>query len=203
MKNINQLKVVLPLILGLSGVVQGSSSDDLRNDVEVNPSSIAIHPVQQMPVPEEEQIYLLCDAGRDWLVFKSDRFIFVNGKGDPIFFPEIELANFLRAAKCIALPRCLFKRIASQEVCSSMEATYGNSEIGDEILERANRTKSRLFNRARKGDPFMILMEEGGINGGPFLMVDCQTEELYRSIPGEVDMKAVYRVEVPKMLLKN
>ncbi|MDR2372484.1 MAG: hypothetical protein LBD60_05075 [Puniceicoccales bacterium] len=203
MKNMNQLKVMLPLILGFSGIVQGSSGDDLRNDVGVGPSSVFMHPAEQVPVPEERQVYLIYDAGRDWLIFESKRFVFLNGKGDPIFFPEIELADFLHAAKCVALPRCLFKRIASKEVCSSMEATYGNSEIGDEIRRRANRIKSRLFNKARKGEPFMILMEEGRANGGPFLMVDCQTEKSYRSILGGVDMKAIYRVEVSKTLYKK
>ncbi|MDR1590458.1 MAG: hypothetical protein LBR92_00435 [Puniceicoccales bacterium] len=203
MKKTNQLKVVLPLIIGLSGVVQGSSNDDLQDDVEVDTSAVAMHPVRQEPIPEEEQVYLFYDAGFDWLIFSSSRFIFVDGKGEPIFFPEMELADFLRKAKCFALPRCLFKRIASKEICSSMEATYGDSEIGDKIRKRAEREKDRLCMEPEKGHPFMILMKEGWTNGSLFTMVDSRTDELYDSIPSEVDMKAVYRVEVSETLYKK
>ncbi|MDR1333910.1 MAG: hypothetical protein LBJ71_01685 [Holosporaceae bacterium] len=242
MKNINRIKVVLPLIFGLSGIIQGSSlgNDDLNmgdlkenfhmslsseenthedseedsyadfsedeesasEDSEEDLFPIA-HPVRQESVPEEEQIYLLCDTGYDWFFFESDWFVFVNGRGDPIFFPETDLTTFLQNSKCIALPRRLFNKIANREICSSMMATYDNSEIGGAIRRRTNHEKARLSVGARRGYPFMALMKEGWTNGEPFAMIDGKDGKSYDSMPDEVDMRKAYRVTVSKTLYKK
>jgi hypothetical protein len=226
MKNMNQIKVVLPLVLGLSGISYGSTSDgelcfspssnvedsigDSYAELPLNRENPywnqdersfpwAMHPAQQESVPEEERIYLFCDAGYEWIIRKSNRFVFVNGRGDPIFFPEMDLTTFLQNSQCIALPRRLFNRIANHEICSSMKATYGDSEIGGAIRRRINHEKARLSVAMRES--WQILTEEGWTNGKPFAMID-ENGEVY-DLLGRTDMKKAYRKEVTQTLYKK
>ncbi|MDR1333911.1 MAG: hypothetical protein LBJ71_01690 [Holosporaceae bacterium] len=193
MKNIKKIKVVLPLILGLGGVVQGSSfsDSDLRSDVRVDFSSIATHPAQQMPVPEEEQNYLFGELG-------SKRFAFVDGVGNPIFF----LTKLPLNLKYFVLAPRLFEKIVNKEVCDSMMATYGDSEIGCEIRDHINHEKSRLSVMGKKR-PFTILMKNDRTENKSFVTVDSKSGKLYRFTPDGMDMKTVYCVRVSETLYKK
>jgi hypothetical protein len=162
MKNINQLKVVLALILGLGGVIQGSSSsngasshslnrrgpakglhanvpngenpeDNLRRGSDANAPN-GENPGDDSPERFCQDHYLVRDA-------KGDKFVIIDNQGtvvfppkENIFLPSGELASRLR---CIVLPSRLFERFVRD---------YSSSWLPRRLIERfADKEKYALY----------------------------------------------------------
>jgi hypothetical protein len=206
MKNINRIKVVLSLILGLGGVVHGSLHEDddfSLMDVEENLDPLYKNVgVSTVSVSPEARRYLIGDAGYTWFgLFESKRFVFMNGRGEFIFFPDEDLSDFLSRVKCFVLPRCLFDKIANKEVCSSMKVTYG--EIEDEIHEHIDEEKDRLCAKVNEGYPLVLRMTKEGRGGQSFTVADGGNGEIHPSIPGGMNVRGAYCVEIPEMLYEK
>jgi hypothetical protein len=122
MKNINPLKVVLPLIFELGCVVHGSSNDDLRDDLEIDHSPVATHSAQQLSVSEENRVYLFGDRHRY-------SFIALNRQG--------EITDTVNDEQrwSASLPHRLFKKLVNENVCRQMLRQY-SAEEKKESLDR-------------------------------------------------------------------
>jgi hypothetical protein len=216
MKNISQIKIMLLLILGLGGVVQGSS----RGDNDPSHPSDRRGPARGLHanVPNEE------DPRDDWrrrfcrnhcLIHdaSSDNFVIVNNQGtivfpprENIFLPSGELAGL----KCIKLPLRLFKRLLPQENDSNFYPYHHWMEMyNDGKREEIHRqTEDQNCHMILEDNNFIFVLARGasmltpsGYNDS-YVIVDSQGR-FFRSPPYVVDVNRLPRVSVPKAIFEK
>jgi hypothetical protein len=190
MKNINQLKVMLTLVLGLSGIGYGSeshneSSSD-RSNVEVAPENLV-----EAEDTEVKQIYLFGDAGSDRIICLDNEGNFVAG--------AIPLGAVFR---CFVLPTFLFNKLADENGGNSSITEYGDRHVQNRIIQQMEEQKSLLSDSQQSGSDLVLIKEnKDSETENRHFFVDVVGGVNYPCEPEQ--FSTIYSIEVSPKLFKK
>jgi hypothetical protein len=150
MKNINQLKVMLTLVVGLSGVGYGSES---HNDSSSDRSNVEVAPENLVAAEDTEvkQIYLFGNAD-------SDRIICMNSKGNFV----AGAIPFGAVFRCFVLPTFIFDKLADANEGNTSITEYGDRHVQDSIIQQMEKQKSLLSDSQQSGSNLVLIKENKG-----------------------------------------
>jgi hypothetical protein len=223
MQSVNQLKVVLMFIIGLSGVVHGeafrngdsdhlSDKSDSAGDFHGDDPSGAdpvgdpeedLHgddPNGADPVgnPEEdlnEGVYLFRNVGCYDFVFTDNQGNVISPSGN-IIFPS---GDFAGTIPCIELPSRLFKKLVGKTCCRRYMEVYNDDEK-KEIYRRTRRQNPHMYREVNGRFFLFVLAQKGRANR---YVVVARDGRFFRSIPAGLNVDALSRVEVSRAIFKK